>query len=303
MDAPAATSLLCGIPLPDLLDAAFWRQALPELTITEKGRPASAPPPPGLACQTMERLSARMARDGYFGERVPGMEAVVQRLAVGVQACVQLGLPPVFVWLTDEPWDCYAGLDPVLEHFLGEDYRLLPDFWAWHVDPARQQRGWKPHRDKGSQALAPDGSPLSLTVWIPLTEATPLNGCMYIIPAHLDSTYGTVEEHRLKATPENIRALPARPGEYLCWNQCVFHWGAAASEFATGPRMSMALEFQRGNREPFNKPLLPARIVPNFTNRLRLIGKQILQYQHMYGFSEELTGAARIMIEAPPPPG
>ena len=43
--------------------------------------------------------------------------------------------------------------------------------------------------DKGRRALFEDGSPKSLTTWIPLSNATALNGCMYIVPALHDPTF------------------------------------------------------------------------------------------------------------------
>jgi hypothetical protein len=111
---------------------------------------------------------------------------------------------------------------------------------------------------------------------------------------------------RARSTPAAVsvaaaaaRALPASPGDYLCWNQAVFHWGSGGSEFSDQPRMSMALEFQRGDIAPFNEPLLPQSPFPDFSMRLPLVAKQILQYQHMYGFSQNLRDlAAYILTQA-----
>jgi len=38
-----------------------------------------------------------------------------------------------------------------------------------------------------------------LTTWIPLSRATPLNGCLYIVPAPLDPTYATPDETEMHA--------------------------------------------------------------------------------------------------------
>jgi hypothetical protein len=59
----------------------------------------------------------------------------------------------------------------------------------------------------------------------------------------------------------------------------------------------MALEFQRGDIPPFNSPeiALPANLA--FDQRLRLISKQILQYQHMYPLDPKLADLAqRVML-------
>jgi hypothetical protein len=123
-----------------------------------------------------------------------------------------------------------------------------------------------------------------------------MNSCIYVVPAHLDPTYGTPRDKEHIAPMYAVRALPAKPGDYMCWNQAIFHWGSPSSEFSTQPRISMALEFQRGDIGEFNSPLLDSEPFPDFTFRLQLIAKQILQYQHMYGFSQELRNLAAYIL-------
>ena len=81
-------------------------------------------------------------------------------------------------------------------------------------NPQAGEAGWPPHRDKGRQALAADGTPTSLTVWIPLTEATPENGCLYILPTHRDPVYGTDNENKFQGDLPQIRAVPSKPGDF-----------------------------------------------------------------------------------------
>jgi hypothetical protein len=297
MTATAAPSRpATGVTQNDILSEDFWKRNFSTLSIGRlsarnlhnQGQPHQQP---------LERIHARMMRDGYFGDSDPNLLSTVKALGDAVKQCVEMGLPPVFIFLFDEAWESFFRLNPVISHLIGRDYKLLPDFWAWHVDPKKKQNGWTPHRDKGSISLAPDGSPLSLTVWIPLSDANPMNSCIYMVPSHLDPTYRTPQEKSLQVPAYNIRALPAQPGDYLCWNQCVYHWGAPSSEFADDVRMSMALEFQRGDIQPFNAPLLDPLTYPDFETRLRLMAKQILQYQHMYGFSQELRDIAAHIIQ------
>ncbi len=279
------------ITFAELCSKAFWQQRFPELAMETKPKQSFTKPK-----QSLERIGARMAKDGYFGDADAILARHAPLIADAVKRCVSMGLPPVFVFLFDEPWECYHRLKPVIASILGDEYKLLPDFWVWHVDPAKAQSGWTPHRDKGYWSLAPDGTPLSLTLWIPLTDANTMNSCIYMVPAHMDPTYGTPRDKEHIAPYHGVRALPAKPGEYLCWNQAVFHWGSPASEFASEPRISMALEFQRGGIGEFNSPLLPSEPYPDFTFRLQLIAKQILQYQHMYGFSQELCNLATYIL-------
>jgi ectoine hydroxylase-related dioxygenase (phytanoyl-CoA dioxygenase family) len=180
----------------------------------------------------------------------------------------------------DEAWECFHGLRSMLALFLGEGYRALPDFWAWHVDPQAAQAGWAPHRDKGRMSLAADGTPLSLTVWIPLTEATPQNGCIYVLPANRDPVYGTENENNLQIDLTQIRALPGKPGDFICWSQAVLHWGAATSRFASHPRISMGVDFQRSDATyPEPELLISPFTNLSFDQRIKLIARQIPRYQ------------------------
>jgi ectoine hydroxylase-related dioxygenase (phytanoyl-CoA dioxygenase family) len=171
-------------------------------------------------------------------------------------------------------------------------YGFLPDFWLWNVDPAKGDAGWKPHRDRGHLALRSDGRPVSLTTWIPLSDATPLNSCMYVVPAHADPTYGTPHENEIRFELPAIRALPAKPGEVLVWSQALLHWGSNSSHRATESRISMAFEFQANDSKPFNTPVLPSDKPVPFDLRLRLIAKQVLQYRHMYKVDPQIEQVA-----------
>ena len=277
----------------ELSTIGFWRDLAPAMSIDGVERNSVTTPR-----QSFDRLTQRMLKDGYLQDTDDELSSVSVDLADTISRCVERGLQAVFVWLYDEPWQSFARLQPVIGHFLGADYKMLPDFWAWHVDPRKSESGWAPHVDRiGQNTLAPDGSPLSLTCWIPLTNADPLNSCMYVVPAFLDPFYGRHMERQGGPRPETIRALPAKPGDYLIWNQAVLHWGSPSSEFAESLRMSMAIEFQRGDIAPFNAPLLDR--IPNFEGRLHLLAKQILQYRHMYRFSDELVALAHYFQNKP----
>ena len=206
------------------------------------------------------------------------------------------GIPVAFAFVFDEFWTLFLKLHSIIEALLGPGYLRLPDFWVWFVDPRRGDSGWRPHRDKTSATLRADGSPTSLTVWLPLTDATPLNGCMYMVPADRDPTYNTPEQGTWKFAHQDIRALPAQAGAILMWNQAVVHWGSSGSPRETQPRISVALEFQAGDVAPYNTPLMPPFTIPGFESRLQLIAKQILQYQHMYPLADDVKAAAQRLL-------
>lgn len=234
--------------------------------------------------------------EGYV--QVPDVlgSATVEPLRDCVQLLHRSGIPLPFAFVYDEFWQIFQQVSHFIAAALGEDYRALPDFWAWYVPPTDQGAGWGPHRDRVQPSLDPDNSPHSLTVWLPFTDAVPLNGCMYVLPAHLDERFRNRvwdgEGNNHVQDPQAIRALPATAGSFLAWNQAVLHWGGRASRLATAPRISAAFEFQRADRPAFNQPLLDPSRIPSFTERLGLIGKQVLQYRHMYPLAPEVERTA-----------
>lgn len=244
----------------------------------------------------IEELLGDLRVEGYVN--VPDVlpAAVVEPLRDCIQLLHRSGIPLPFAFVYDEFWAVYQTVSHFIGSALGSDYRALPDFWAWYVPANDQGAGWGPHRDRVQPTLDPDNSPHSLTVWLPFTDAVPLNGCMYVLPAHLDERFRARvwggEDNTRVPDPQAIRALPATAGSFLAWNQAVLHWGGRASRLAAGPRISAAFEFQRADVPAFNQPLLDPHRLPAFTERLGLIGKQVLQYRHMYPLSPDVEAIA-----------
>ena len=281
--------------LAQLEKPEFWLKFAPKLHIVDlsvfNALQLIAPAP-----DQMRTYCELMRNEGYF-QGLPQMILDHRLLAQTVRALVEANLSPVFAFLFDEFWLPFYKLHSIISTLLGGDYFFLPDFWVWNVDPAKGERGWRPHRDKGRWALLPDGMPRSVTVWIPLSDATTLNGCVYIVPACDDPTYGTENEKDWQFEYSSIRALPAHPGEFFMWNQAVVHWGSKASPRGGESRISMAFEFQRADvQPPFNEPLMLPLGIISFEERLKLVAKQILQYQTMYQLEPEMQAFAENLI-------
>jgi hypothetical protein len=276
----ATTGNSRGLSKEAATNPQFWRELCPGLTI------GGAMPAPTAAVADTAVLLERLRREGYVNEPAVIPRAVVEPLRAALQRLEDAGIPHVFAFVYDEFWQVFRSLEPFLQAVLGPGYRMLPDCWAWYVRPSNQAAGWKPHRDRPATVLDADNTPHSLTVWLPLTDATPLNGCIYVLPAHWDADIrnaATVEPAEFQLAGEalqNIRALTAPAGSLLAWNQLVLHWGGQASERAREPRCSIALQFQRGDREPFATPLLDPRELPPFYSRLGLIGRLLRGYTY-----------------------
>ena len=285
-----------AIPIENLLKPEFWQVLAPALHIA--GASAHVAPTPFIPEEQANYLRQLVHDEGYLHGNFGAWHTPLSPIIEVIQHLKSVGLLPVFAFVYDEIWQLADQLSSTISCLLGEDYWLLPDFWAWHIDPMHAEAGWSAHRDKGYRALLSDGHPSSLTAWIPLTPATPLNGCMYILPADRDPVYGTTNDKNWQIHYPDIRALPADPGEFIIWNQAVLHWGSHSSPRATGqPRISCAFEFQRADIPAWNQPLLAPNTALDFKQRIRLIGKQIQQYQHMYPLPAYLSQYAENMIK------
>lgn len=274
----------------------FWRSFAPGLHIEDRSIYENVVPFT-LGPRKQSELAGLVRDEGYFQTTVDwGLD--VKLMADTVRSLAAASLSPVFAFLYDEFWCPFLKLHALYASLLGEKYFLLPDFWVWNVDPKKGEAGWRPHRDKGRESLFDDGSPKSLSTWIPLSPATTLNGCMYIVPALHDPTYGTADEDEWKFEYPNIRALPGNPGDLFVWNQAVLHWGSCSSPRAPESRVSISFEFQRADVPAFNQPLIEPCTIMTFEMRLKLIAKQILQFQHMYRLEPDVARFASELLAA-----
>lgn len=273
----------------ELLEVDFWQKLAPQFPIGGKidSTPFIVP------AQNRRTLKKQIIEEGYVHLINPGLNSPLEKVAKLVVKIASLGLPPVFSFVYDEMWKISAQLGNLMGILLREDFAMLPAFWVWHIAPG--EAGWKPHRDKIAGSLFPDKKPKSLTVWIPLTEAHPLNSCIYVLPADRDEEYGMENSVRGIGELSDMRALPAKPGDVLVWTQHLFHWGGhAAKKHGLPPRISIGLEYQVKSVRPFQTPLLGSAPELSFEERLALIGQQIAYYRRPTGCDQalwELIGA------------
>ena len=281
---------------PSLAEAeslSFWRSLCPaHAVMAPRVLPAARLPSPDALRETLHREGYVNVPDALDPAAVSSARSLVAELRAH-------GVPLPFAFVYDGLWALFASLAPFLEVALGTGYRALPDFWVWHLDPDDEARGWGPHRDRVRPTVDGDGALASLTVWLPLTDATPLNGCIYALPAHRDPCFARRvwdgPEGAIVPAPQDIRALPAPAGSLLAWNQNLLHWGGRASRLADGPRVSVSCEFQRADRSPYNTPWLDPAAPPELSLRLGLIGKQLLQYRHMHPLDADAAALAEAL--------
>jgi tetratricopeptide (TPR) repeat protein/ectoine hydroxylase-related dioxygenase (phytanoyl-CoA dioxygenase family) len=281
-------------------DRGYWESLNPNLKISEKigdfAKPVSVDP--AVVREAKEDISTQ----GYLHTPSLLPKEHIDQLAKAVEIVTGAGWPTPFVFVYDNFWEIYQALEPVVNGVLGPGYILSPQIWCWHVKPNSKSSGWAGHRDRPEvNAVFPDGSPKTMTTWMPLTDATPLNGCMYVLPANLDPNYN-LKSHELNIdTVQNVRALPAERGSMLAWTEQLLHWGSRSSDKAKHPRISLANTFQHPDVPLFDTPRLDAHKLLPFEQRLGLIAQNNLWHQERYHDPAEIVALCEKMCHYFPP--
>lgn len=121
-----------------------------------------------------------------------------------------------------------------------------------------------PHRDHSSAECLSDASatgrstPSLLSLWVPLTDVTTDNGCMFVVPSEADDLLHqpSHRKHLLPFDRETRRCnfelasavalAPAPAGSALCWLGSAIHWGGRCSQFSEAePRASLTAGVRR----------------------------------------------------------
>ena len=279
--------------------ADFWRQLNPHLTLTST--PFRADGSNFVFEKSdLSKAAQQIRLDGYLQSRPSIPLQRCQDLSQGVHQIIAAGYHPNYITLYDEYWQTLQGIVPLLEPILGPHCYPLGDYWTWCISPQTAGAGWAPHRDYQfkTPTLHEDGRPKIVTVWLPLTEATTLNGCMYLVPMQWDPNLPDHPERYAFRDLQDIRALPAQAGSVLAWNQYVMHWGSRCSLFAEAPRISTGIYFQSAEVEPYVlKPVDFCHSLP-FERRLGFIASNMLNYHQYHHYPKDLLDMCLGQVQA-----
>jgi hypothetical protein len=262
-----------------IVDPDFWRELNPEFAITDEPI-ASGAMPYDVRWLDAALVERRLHADGYFVTPPVVDVAEVTRLRQGIERVVAAGFPAGFAFVYDDVYRLYARFDRLFAPLLGPRPLLLPtDAWVFHVPAGDGVRThWTtfgPHRDwiGPDPAVLAGESPSVLVGWTALTDVTPIDSCLYVVPADCDPDYRstTKEVNTAGLRLQDVRALPAPAGALVLMTVHLVHWGSRSSALSTAPRTSLSMFFQRRDVAPFTQPVIDTAFPIPFRSRLTWI--------------------------------
>ena len=166
---------------------------------------------------------------------------ICELLAAGVKRLVSHGYPPSFIMMYDEAWLLGDLMTSVVQPASGN--HPIGDWFVFYVDPS-DIGGYKPgppHRDRPTAGESSfnqaTGTPLYCSSWLALTNATPDNSCLYVLPKANDVDYlvaGDSTDRCLStatAVWPNVVAQPLAAGGMLTFSHRLLHWGSCPQVF------------------------------------------------------------------------
>jgi len=342
----ALEQLKAGVSFPMLEDVSHWLSLGSGLHIGSSWDPlcGDAADTPSFQ-KDLDHLGFATGHPPH-SPRIPG---VLDALLTALDRLTDAGFAPTFLFVFDETWQVLEAAVAQLADVLGPDAVLEPSFFVYKlvkedVAPAqatgRQSIGNSfplPHRDL-SHAECHDagGAPTMLSVWVPLTDATLNNGCMYVVPREFDGDFdrpaayshlrpavrrladadgptsvpiGTSAEFRpvpateLRFDVSGARALPVPASTLCCWHANLIHWGSRCASDATRPRVSLACTVRRAgaarshlDRDLPGVPLGRFRTL-SLADRLRMIGSTLLVFKYWYSLDHWAPPEFRVPAE------
>lgn len=242
-------------------DPAFWVRLNPHLTVTDRPFRAHIPAA-ALTPEVVTRALQQLDQSGFLATPPVVPDARLAPMRQAIDTLAAHGIPTGFACVYDEYYQCFDGLEPLFAPVLGADYRWVAHgYWAFRVPPGDPAvsgltSASPPHRDSlGPDPFVLDGRrPSIMTLWLALTDVTPADSCLYVVPKDADRGFATPARD---VTPDHfhlqdIRALPVPAGGLAAWSTHLIHWGSRSTPEAVAPRMSITMYFQRADQPPYD---------------------------------------------------
>ncbi|OEU15343.1 hypothetical protein FRACYDRAFT_240027 [Fragilariopsis cylindrus CCMP1102] len=234
------------------IDPVTWKEICPGLSLTsavhkkdvQNGKIEVTP-------NTQIKVKRRQEKLTHDGYALVDDSLDVKLIREGIEALYHRKLPATFILMFDETWKLALESKRILEKSSHKKNIFNYDLLAWYIPPG--SAGFSPHRDRqpddASTTFHSDNQPKFITQWIALSDATPANSCLYVIPKPYDPGYTTgdiTEEstttttsindnplYRALSTKESfqhIRCLPRKAGQSILFTHRIIHWGSQSDD-------------------------------------------------------------------------
>jgi hypothetical protein len=291
---------------PNRTSSSLWNRICPNLSIETTNDKKKAGPNPTISSDEAERRRGKLIKDGFALVDEPLDPTLIQKLKEGITRLHEQNLPASLILLFDETWELARSSRKVLASSSHPNNSFNFDLLAWYIEPG--ESGFSPHRDRQpSDAAAtfhPDDDQAKfITNWIALSDATPENSCLYVIPKPHDPGYvdgDTEEEDPLRrALPDkesfqHVRALPRQAGQSIIFTHRIIHWGSKSDPDTPHPPR-IAISFVCSD-PTYEAPLVSPDCftedkTPKFATRLLLVCAQLLIYYQRLELSKDTIKA------------
>jgi hypothetical protein len=279
----------------NIMDIGYFKRILPFLTFEEDETipdiPHSTPDKHWKEVLNKQGV-VRLGPTEIWGSH--GVPAdTFKKLVHGMDRLRQLNLPVWLLAVSKELQGLLRAIARFVQNGMGSSYKYIADYGIFRV--GLDTNGWAPHRDRDiwKNALDSHGNPMYITAWMPITNATTFNSCLYFIPRIHDPTY---EKDGRKSYMDvifdglngyqNILALPVKAGGLLSFSSRTIHWGSSPLPPVVGGKRTHYNRYAISvavAREEFEKqPLVRkgATEYPTFIEAVVLAASVCLRYTH-----------------------
>ena len=301
-------------------NAEYWRQLCPNLTITNDSNSSSRTNNHDNTLGSIKhnkidekitnKIFSQLKVDGYslvdFSNIIhDGNESnetnflikpkLLSKIASSIETLTEKNIPASMIFLYDEVWE----ISQVAGQLISQSTHTLNipnfDMLAWNINASKNECGFSPHRDRqpeDKQGIkesfhSSNGQAKYITLWLALTDATPENSCLYVIPqqfdpgyyegddndeANSDNSFENETDNRdvkdplqlaltSKESYQNIRAIPRLSGQAVLFTHRILHWGSKGNPQCKNPRIALSFvssdpQFEKAYISPshFNPP-------------------------------------------------
>lgn len=295
----------------NMISLAFFKKIMPNLTFenTPMGHNHLSPPKGWKGALDVHGV-VRLYPDEVWGESGPP-KRLFQKLSDAIDRLNELKLPTWLIVCSEEAKSLFRTMTNIVCAGTKKGgYEDISDYAV--IGVSRSGKGWIPHRDRDSleNAFDSDGFPNYITAWMPLTDASTDNSCLYFIPKDYDPTFRDEDKsHFTDALTEpesyqNIIAMPVEAGGMLSFASRTIHWGSRPLSWIEGhsreyiPRKAISLAIAR---KVFESPALArkdAAMAPTFLESVVLAASNALRYEKQHALtSSEKECFTRIVKE------